>query len=298
MREEALDNIIEELTQLDSAKCTGEDVRRLLHYSSSAHRNKHIRLMANSKLQMIMTLLPAEVRKECVELLFKTLENGGDALQVRAALDALHALRDPAVDNHIKAVFAGADLYHDGSARELFLYHAVRDHRQPTDYKTVTEALLEQNETEEALAIIKKISLVDHRNGNMKTIFDLLFYASSACKNKYVRRSARFKMSLTLSCLPAEERNKCLERLVEELKTCKDSWLERNILESIYSHLDNATLADIIPHLAPRVRETFNKLCKGQTAAGLLHSVSQRCLNVSKPAGTLDALRPGTDNDV
>lgn len=136
---------------------------------------------------------------------------------------------------------------------------------------------------EEANAIIKKLSLIDHRNAEMETIFDLLFYASSACGDKVVRRCARFKMSLVLRFLPSNERDKCLARLIEELKTFKDSWLERNILESIHPHVDNAALADIIPHLDSRVQQTFEKLHKGRNSSfkdcsGLLRSISHRCL--------------------
>jgi hypothetical protein len=140
---------------------------------------------------------------------------------------------------------------------------------------------------EEANAIIKKISLIDHRNSGMDTIFDLLFYASSACADKVVRRSARFKMSLILRFLPLNERNKCLDRLIEELKNCGDSWLQRNILESIYPHVDKATLSDIIPHLDHRVQQTFEKLQKGHNSSsqevnGLLQSISNRCLAWSR----------------
>jgi hypothetical protein len=132
----------------------------------------------------------------------------------------------------------------------------------------------------EAVSIIERISAIDHRKvTGMEPIFDLLFYASSACGNKTVRQAARFKMSLILKFLPLTERNKCLTRLIDELKMCHDSWLERNILESIYPYVDEDVLAGILPNLDVRVQVTFEKMYKSKSAAGeegeLLETISR-----------------------
>jgi hypothetical protein len=139
----------------------------------------------------------------------------------------------------------------------------------------------------EAVTIIERISAMDHRKATgMEPIFDLLFYASSACGNKTVRQAARFKMSLILRFLPLSERNKCLARLIDEIKTCKDSWLERNILESIYPYVEEGVLADILPNLDIRVQVTFEKMYKSNLAVRgggeLLETVSRRRLEMNR----------------
>ncbi len=291
MSESYPENLAMALERMGRSECTAGDVRSVFEHTE--HTVPHVRMEATLAAEQIISRLKpgaVEEKQESIDYLFEILEYC-EPRRAAIAAGALFSLRDPAVDERLGIFFSPEVLSKDARIRELYLYAAVC--YVPPEPPQPALSHVVQADTDEIMALVKRISRIDHRRVDMQTIFDLLFWASSACSYKYVRQAARFKMSLSLRFLPRSRRDSCIGRLTEELKTCGDSWLERNILEVIFPYVGVQGLADVIPHLDARVQETLRKLAAAQPwgdRGHILHNISMQCFD----GGTL---KPRTEEN-
>lgn len=78
-----------------------------------------------------------------------------------------------------------------------------------------------------------QIDNIDHNNASESIVFSVIDLISSQCTSSTVRISAQYKITLMLSCMPSDNRERAMTFLLETLCSTTDSWLQRNILELI-----------------------------------------------------------------
>jgi len=83
-----------------------------------------------------------------------------------------------------------------------------------------------------------------------------------------IRKSAKSRCRLILMSTPAEKKTGIIDRLIDTLEYSQDSWLQRNIVDIIFSQLNASQEYRVkqimnYPNISPYVRHRYNSLSVG-----------------------------------
>lgn len=81
---------------------------------------------------------------------------------------------------------------------------------------------------------VRAINGIDHNNAGLEQLMDLTEYASGKYASPNIRLAARFKMQLIVRTKQGEQREHLIRYLLETLCATEDSWLQRNLIETVY----------------------------------------------------------------